>query len=195
MEIEAIKPIVEALLLAAGEPLTLERIRQLFPEEEMPTPSELRHVIEVLRQDYDGRPTELKELASGFCFQVRPDFGAWMGRLWEERPTRFSRALLETLALVAYRQPITRAEIEEIRGVSVSPTIMKSLLEREWIQVVGQREVPGRPALFATTKQFLDHFNLKSLDELPALAPVSPDNIEQVEQNIAEQVDLPLEKQ
>ncbi|MBI5447998.1 MAG: SMC-Scp complex subunit ScpB [Gammaproteobacteria bacterium] len=187
MEITEIKLIVEGLLLAAGEPLTLERMRQLFSEETSPTLPELRETIASLREDYAGRAIELKELASGYCFQVKASYGTWMSRLWEEKPARFSRALLETLALVAYRQPITRAEIEEVRGVSVSSNIMKSLLEREWIQVVGHKEVPGRPALFATTKQFLDHFNLKSLEELPALLPV--------EQKIAEQLDFALEKQ
>ncbi len=186
MALQAIKQIVEGLLFAAGEPLTLDRIRQLFPEGEAPTPAQLREVMTMLMQDYSTRAVTLKELASGFCFQVKADYGPWMSRLWEEKPARFSRALLETLALIAYRQPITRVEIEEIRGVSVSPNIMKTLLEREWIQVVGHKEVPGRPALFATTKQFLDHFNMKNLDELPVLAPL--------EQNITEQVDLPLEK-
>ncbi len=165
-----IKCIVEAAILAAEEPLSIKRLQGLFVEEaEPPSEAELHAVIVALVADYVDRGVELKEVASGFRFQVRTAFTPWVGRLWEERPPRYSRALLETLALVAYRQPITRAEIEEIRGVSVNSQIVRTLLEREWIQVVGHREVPGHPALLGTTQKFLDYFNLGSLADLPPL--------------------------
>lgn len=162
--------LLEAFLLASGKPLSLERLGELFEEAERPEPAQLKEALEVLRQSCAGRAFELKEVASGYRLQVRERFAPWVGRLWEERPQRYSRAMLETLALVAYRQPITRGEIEDIRGVAVNSQIVKTLQEREWIRVVGYRDVPGRPAMFATTKSFLDHFNLKSLDELPPLA-------------------------
>ncbi|PAU54906.1 SMC-Scp complex subunit ScpB [Pseudomonas sp. PIC25] len=162
--------LLEAFLLASGKPLSLERLGELFEEAERPEPAQLKEALEVLRQSCAGRAFELKEVASGYRLQVRERFAPWVGRLWEERPQRYSRAMLETLALVAYRQPITRGEIEDIRGVAVNSQIVKTLQEREWIRVVGYRDVPGRPAMFATTKAFLDHFNLKSLDELPPLA-------------------------
>lgn len=162
--------LLEAWLLALGRPLSLERLGELFEEGERPEPAQIREALEVLRQSCEGRAFELKEVASGYRLQVREKFAPWVGRLWEERPQRYSRAMLETLALIAYRQPITRGEIEDIRGVAVNSQIVKTLLEREWIRVVGHRDVPGRPAMFATTRQFLDHFNLKNLDELPPLA-------------------------
>ena len=162
--------LLEGFLLAAGKPLSLERLGELFGETERPTPSALRRAIELLAQSCEGRAFELKEVASGYRLQVRERLSPWVGRLWEERPQRYSRAMLETLALIAYRQPITRGEIEEIRGVAVNSQIVRTLLEREWVRVVGHRDVPGRPAMFATTRLFLDHFNLKSLDELPPLA-------------------------
>ena len=162
--------LLEAWLLALGRPLSLERLGELFEEGERPEPAQIREALEVLRQSCEGRAFELKEVASGYRLQVREKFAPWVGRLWEERPQRYSRAMLETLALIAYRQPITRGEIEDIRGVAVNSQIVKTLLEREWIRVVGHRDVPGRPAMFATTKAFLDHFNLKSLEELPPLA-------------------------
>lgn len=162
--------LLEALLLAAGKPLSLERLGELFDELERPEPGQLRAALAILGPRCEGRGFELKEVASGWRLQVRERFAPWVGRLWEERPQRYSRALLETLALIAYRQPITRGEIEDIRGVQVSSQIIKTLQEREWIRVVGYREVPGRPAMLATTKAFLDHFNLASLDELPPLA-------------------------
>jgi len=162
--------LLEGLLLAAGKPMSIERMGDLFEEVERPSPALLRKALEVLDKSCKGRAFELKEVASGYRLQVRERFSPWVGRLWEERPQRYSRALLETLVLVAYRQPITRGEIEEIRGVAVNSQIVKTLLEREWVRVVGHRDVPGRPAMFATTRQFLDHFNLKSLDELPPLA-------------------------
>ncbi|VXC62470.1 Segregation and condensation protein B [Pseudomonas sp. 8Z] len=162
--------LLEAFLLASGKPQSLERLYELFEEAERPEPAQFKAALEVLRKSCTGRAFELKEVASGYRLQVRERFAPWVGRLWEERPQRYSRALLETLALIAYRQPITRGEIEEVRGVAVNSNITKTLLEREWIRVVGYRDVPGRPAMFATTKGFLDHFNLKNLDELPPLA-------------------------
>ncbi len=162
--------LLEALLLASGKPLSLERLAELFDEAERPSTVLLRKALDVLDKSCKGRAFELKEVASGYRLQVRANFSPWVGRLWEERPQRYSRALLETLALIAYRQPITRGEIEEIRGVAVNSQIVKTLLEREWVRVVGHRDVPGRPAMFATTKQFLDYFNLSNLDELPPLA-------------------------
>lgn len=162
--------VLEAFLLASGKPQSLERLMELFEEGERPEPAVFKKALTVLAKSCEGRALELKEVASGYRLQVRERYAPWVGRLWEERPQRYSRALLETLALVAYRQPITRGEIEDIRGVAVNSQIVKTLLEREWIRVVGHRDVPGRPAMFATTKAFLDHFNLKSLDELPPLA-------------------------
>jgi len=162
--------LLEAFLLASGKPQSLERLYELFEDGERPEPAVFKEALEVLRLSCEGRAFELKEVASGYRLQVHERFAPWVGRLWEERPQRYSRAMLETLALIAYRQPITRGEIEDIRGVAVNSHIVKTLLEREWIRVVGYRDVPGRPSMFATTKAFLDHFNLKSLDELPPLA-------------------------
>ena len=168
-----VKMIVEGLLLAAGLPLTLENIGQIFADDdEIPEKSELQEVMAAIDESCNDRGFELKETASGFRFQVKQELSEWVGKLWEERPPRYTRALLETLALVAYRQPLTRGDIEEIRGVGVSSNIVRTLLDREWIRVVGHRDVPGRPAMFATTRQFLDYFNLKSLQELPPLADI-----------------------
>lgn len=164
--------IVEAALLAAGKPLSITQLMGLFEEHEKPQREEMKAAIEVVRERCEDRGFELVEVASGFRFQVREQLSTWIGRLWQERPQRYSRALLETLALIAYRQPITRGEIEEIRGVAVSTNIIRTLHERDWIRVVGHRDVPGRPAMYATTRQFLDYFNLKSLDQLPALADI-----------------------
>lgn len=163
-------PLLEAFLLASGKAQSLERLYELFEEAERPEPAVFRKALEVLRKSCAGRAFELKEVASGYRLQIREDYAPWVGRLWEERPQRYSRALLETIALIAYRQPITRGEIEDVRGVAVNTNIIKTLLEREWVRIVGYREVPGKPAMFATTKAFLDHFNLKNLDELPSLA-------------------------
>jgi len=164
--------IVEGLLIAAGKPLSLDDMMEVFEEHEKPGRQVLRTVIAGIADDCADRGYELKEVASGFRFQVRESFGIWVSRLWEERPQRHTRAMLETLALIAYRQPITRGDIEDIRGVSVSSTIIRTLLDREWIRVVGHRDVPGRPAMFATTRQFLDYFNLKSLQDLPPLSEI-----------------------
>jgi segregation and condensation protein B len=172
LSVDRIKQILEAALLAGGQPLSLDRLAALFDDAERPARDTLRTLLEELRQECAGRGIELVEVASGYRFQVRREVAPWVARLWEERAPRYSRALLETLALIAYRQPITRAEIEEVRGVSVSTHIVRTLQERQWIKVVGHREVPGRPALYGTTRQLLDHFNLKSLDQLPTLAEV-----------------------
>lgn len=166
----ALERILEAALQAAGKPLSLERMRELFDEEAAPSLDQLRQALTQLAEDCTGRSVELREVAGGWRLQVRNEFAPWVGRLWEERPARYTRALLETLSLIAYRQPVTRGDIEDVRGVAVSSQIIRTLLEREWVRVVGHREVPGRPALYATTRQFLDYFNLRSLAELPALA-------------------------
>lgn len=168
----SLKNIIEALLLASGEPLTPSIIASVFSDEERPSQSDIGHALQELTADCEERGLELKEVASGFRLQVRQEVNPWVSRLWEDRPQRYSRALLETLALIAYRQPITRGDIEEVRGVSVRTNIIRMLQEREWIRVVGHRDVPGKPALFGTTKVFLDYFDLKSLDDLPSLAEI-----------------------
>lgn len=167
-----IQVIAEAALLAAGKPLSVDQLRELFTEEERPARQIMEQALLLLDASCEGRGFELKKIASGYRLQVREEFAPWVGRLFEEKPQRYSRALLETLALIAYRQPITRGEIEDIRGVTVSSNIIRTLLEREWARVVGHRDVPGRPAMYATTKQFLDYFNLTGLDELPPLSDV-----------------------
>jgi segregation and condensation protein B len=172
MSTPALKQIVEGALLAAGGPLSVDRILSLFGDEERPRRGDLQAVLDALAEDYAERAIELVEVAGGWRVQVRQTCAPWVSRLYEERPARYSRALLETLALIAYRQPITRGEIEEIRGVAVSSNIVKTLIEREWVRVVGHREVPGRPALLATTRRFLDYFGLRTLDELPPLAEI-----------------------
>ncbi|MGU9806655.1 UNVERIFIED_CONTAM: SMC-Scp complex subunit ScpB [Pseudomonas sp. CM11] len=163
-------PLLEAFLLASGKPQSMEHLFELFEEGERPEPVVFKKALALLGKSCEGRAFELKEVASGYRLQIREKFSPWVGRLWEERPQRYSRAMLETMALIAYRQPITRGEIEDVRGVAVNSHIVKTLLEREWIRVVGYRDVPGKPAMFATTKAFLDHFNLKNLDDLPPLA-------------------------
>jgi segregation and condensation protein B len=177
--------ILEAVLLAAGRPVSVEQMLELFDETQRPTAEEVAGALAALKQSYEGRGVEIREVASGWRVQVRPQHADVVSRLWQERPSRYSRALLETLALIAYRQPITRGEIEDIRGVTVSTTIMRTLQERNWIRVVGHREVPGRPELLGTTREFLDYFGLKSLDDLPTLAELR--DLE----DIKEQLDLP----
>jgi len=172
IEIEKLTNIVEAALLAFGQPLSVDRLMSLFTEEEQVSRQDIREALQQLQQACEGQGIELVEVGSGFRYQARKDYAQWVAKLWEEKPPRYSRALLETLVLVAYRQPITRAEIEDIRGVSVSTHIMKTLQERDWVRVVGHKDVPGKPALYATTKAFLDYFNLKSLDELPSLMEI-----------------------
>jgi segregation and condensation protein B len=178
MESHQLKNVVEAARLAAGKPLTVEQIRELFEEYERPGVTEVREALAELVEELKGRAFELVEVAGGWRAQVKSDYAGPVSRLWQERPTRYSRALLETLALIAYRQPITRAEIEDVRGVAVNPNIIRTLSERGWIRVVGHREVPGRPELLGTTRDFLDYFGLASLDQLPSLAELKDmDNV------------------
>jgi len=164
------KHLLEAALLAAGRPLTTQQLAELYDERERPSTEQVIQSLQALAEDYQSRGLEVLEVASGWRIQVKTQCVDFVSRLWQERPSRYSRALLETLALIAYRQPITRSEIEEIRGVAVSSSIMRTIHDRNWVRVVGHREVPGRPELLATTKEFLDYFNLKSLDQLPTLA-------------------------
>lgn len=169
---EQLQRIVEGALVAAGKPLTVEDIGTLFDDNDRPSADTLRATLAIIAEQCIGRGFELREVASGFRFQVVQEVAPWIARLWEEKPQRYSRALLETLALIAYRQPITRGDIEDIRGVAVASNIIKTLLERDWVRVVGHKDVPGRPALYATTRKFLDYFNLKNLDDLPTLAEI-----------------------
>jgi segregation and condensation protein B len=170
MNEQYVKNVIEAALLAAGRPLTLDELVSVFDERDNANVEEVRAAIAALRADYESRGIELAEVASGFRIQIRAQIAQPVARLWQERPAKYSRALLETLALVAYRQPITRGEIEQIRGVAVNPNIIKTLLERGWIRVVGHRDVPGKPELLGSTREFLDYFGLKRLDDLPTLA-------------------------
>jgi segregation and condensation protein B len=174
MNNDQLKNIIEAALMAADTAINIDRMLQLFEhDEEKPTRDQIKELLSTLQEECEGRGVELKRVASGYRYQTRTDVQPWVAHLWQEKPPRYTRALLETLSLIVYRQPITRGEIEEVRGVSVSSTIIKTLLEREWIKVVGHKEVPGRPALYGSTKQFLDYFNLKTLDELPSLAELA----------------------
>lgn len=186
-----IQAITEAALLAAGKPLSVDQLRELFEEEERPARQVMEHVLVLLEQSCQGRGFELRKVASGYRLQVREEYARWVGRLFEEKPQRYSRALLETLALVAYRQPITRGEIEDIRGVTVSSNIVRTLLEREWVRVVGHRDVPGRPAMYATTRQFLDYFNLEGLDQLPPLSEIR--DLEEIGREIEKNIQAEIE--
>ncbi|MFH1766589.1 MAG: SMC-Scp complex subunit ScpB [Patescibacteria group bacterium] len=193
-----LKQIVEGLLMAAGRPLLVEDLhRNICERDNSIEISKIRDVVNEIVDDCEDRGVELKEVASGWRFQVKPDLSSWVNKLYQERPPKYSRALLETLALIAYQQPITRAEIENVRGVTVSTNIMKTLLEHEWVRIIGHKEVPGRPAIFATTKKFLDHFNLKHLDELPQLMEFTEAMVADVrpetENEIALAGDVPLE--
>lgn len=173
MDERRLKNVLEAALFAAGRPLGLAHLQRLFePQEAPPTRDEIRQALTLLEAECGERGVELVQVAGGYRYQVRESLVPWVGRLWEERPQKYSRALLETLALIVYRQPITRAEIEEVRGVAVSSNIIKTLMERDWVVILGHKEVPGRPALYGSTRRFLDDFNLKSLDELPSLMEV-----------------------
>jgi segregation and condensation protein B len=165
-----LKNVIEAALLAAARPVPVSELQQMFDEQSRPTPKELRAVLDQLASDYEGRGVAIRETANGYRFQVRSEFAPEVSRLWPDRPKKYSRALLETLALIAYRQPITRAEIENVRGVAVNPEIVKTLMERNWVRVVGHRDVPGHPELLGTTTEFLDYFSLKSIEDLPPLA-------------------------
>ena len=169
---ELLQRIVEGALMAASKPLTVQNIQQLFDDEERPSKAHVNEALMAIADNTQNRGFELKEVASGWRFQVCQELSSWVGRLWEERPQKYSRALLETLSLVAYRQPITRGDIESIRGVAVSSNIMRTLLDRGWVKIIGHRDVPGRPAMYATTREFLDYFNLSRLDELPTLAEI-----------------------
>ena len=194
MDKEQLKNITEAALMVSERPVSLNRLLALFEKElDRPDKADVRAAIDQITEDYTGRGIEVKEVASGFRIQVNGDYSEWINLLFEDRPPRYSRALLETLAIIAYRQPVTRAEIEEIRGVSVSSSIIRTLQERSWIRVVGQRDIPGRPELLATSKEFLDYFNLKKLSELPALAEIkdfdqiNPDLFDELEKKIQEE--------
>lgn len=186
MDANEIKYFIEAALLAAGRPLSVEQLQNLFDGRMAPEKSEIRQAITTLNEEYEHRGVVIGEVASGFRVQVKAGMADQLQKLWEERPPRYSRALFETLALIAYRQPITRGEIEEVRGVSVSGNIVRSLLERDWVRVVGHRDVPGRPEMFATTKSFLDYFGLKKLDDLPPLADLSDWESLRVQLNLPE---------
>ena len=181
-----VKMVVEGLLLASGRPLTIANIANVFGEKERPDSRELRLIMDVISEECDDRGFELKEVASGYRFQVKQELSEWIGKLWEEKPPRYTRALLEILSLIAYKQPITRGEIEEIRGVTVGTQLMRGLMERGWVKIVGQRDVPGRPSLYSTTKEFLDYFGLQHLRELPEL-PQLPD-LQSIE------LELPIEE-
>ena len=175
-----LKNVVEALVMASDKPLSLEKLHALFELHEQPSKSQIKDAIAQLQMDYAGRGVQLVQVASGYRFQSVSDVSRYVARLWEERPQRYSRALLETLALIAYRQPITRGEIEQVRGVTVSSQTIKTMLEHNWVKVVGYKEVPGKPALYGTTKQFLDHFSLSSLNELPPLPVAQDEKISQI---------------
>lgn len=172
MSLEKMQAIIEAAIMVAGHPVTVVSLQNLFPEEARPNAADIKTILAALqeRHQHENSGIELQEVASGFRFQAKAELSPWLSKLWEERAPRYSRAFLETLVIIAYKQPLTRGEIEEIRGVTVSSNIMKTLQEREWIRVIGYREVPGRPAIYGTTKEFLDYFNLKALSDLPTLA-------------------------
>ncbi len=170
---QLLKNVIESALLVQDKPLNIKQLLMLFDVEiEKIDRNKINNALAQLKVDYHGRGIELLEVASGFRIQARQEMEPWLAKLFQEKPPRYSRALLETLVLVAYRQPITRSEIEAVRGVSVSTHIIKTLLEREWVRVIGHKEVPGRPALYATTKEFLDYFNIKGIDELPSLSEI-----------------------
>lgn len=170
MTSEQLQAIIEAALMVAGHPLTIASLQAIFPENERPSNADIKTCLASIKERHVNSGIELQEIASGYRLQAKAELSSWLAKLWEERAPRYSRAFMETLAIIAYKQPVTRAEIEEIRGVTVSTNIVKTLQEREWIRVIGYREVPGRPAIYGTTKEFLDYFNLKSLSELPTLA-------------------------
>lgn len=186
--LDELKCILESVLLAAGKAMSVDQLLVLLEEGLGPNRSDIKVALSSLQKDYTGRGIELVEVATGFRFQAKEKYGQWVSRLWEEKPQKYSRALLETLALIAYRQPITRGDIEDIRGVAVSSNIMKTLLERHWVRVVGHRDVPGRPSIYATTKQFLDYFNLKSLDQLPPLAEIR--DLDLISKEVSQQLEL-----
>jgi len=192
MTSEQLTHIIEAALMVAGRPLTPAQLQKLVTEEGSTISlNDIKAILESLQNEYQSKGIQLRETASGFQFQAKVELSSWLQKLWEERPPRYSRAFLETLSLIAYRQPITRAEIEEIRGVAVNTTILKTLLEREWVKIMGYREVPGKPALYGTTKQFLDHFNLKNLEELPTLAELKDLDSQEAKLQVQLELDSP----
>lgn len=177
-----LKNILEAALLVSREPLSIEKLLTMFPKDSQPKKDHVKQALDELAKDYDGRGVELKQIDKGYRFQSREKYGEWIARLTQERPPRYSRAMLETISIIAYRQPVTRGDIEDIRGVTVSTEIMRTLQEREWVRQVGHRDVPGKPALYGTTKAFLEHFNLGSLDELPPLSELR--DIEEISKEV-----------
>lgn len=177
MSHDKLKGILEALLMNASEPLSIELMQTAFDEWQRPSVEEIKDALAILCDDYEGRAIELKSLASGYQLQTKAEYSLYISRLYADKPVKYSRALLETLAIIAYRQPVTRADIEDIRGVGVSSGILKTLLEREWVRVAGYRDVPGKPAIYVTTKAFLDYFNLATLNELPPLAAIENNEI------------------
>jgi len=188
---DKLKMIIEGALMSSGKPLNIKNIKNMFEKDAEPEAKSIKQALKSLKEDYQGRGVELVEVASGWRFQVPEEIAGWVNRLWEEKPPRYSRALLETLALIAYRQPITRGEIEDVRGVSVSSSIIRTLLEREWIRVLGHKEVPGRPAMYGTTKTFLDDFNLKTLEQLPSLMQLKDLGYAENEEVPAENISKP----
>jgi len=188
MDKTQLKLILEGAIFAAGESVTIERMTKLFAEEDQVTVNQIKEALAELQEDCAERAYHLKQVSSGYRFQVNADLSQWMVKLWEEKPPKYSKAVLETLALVAYRQPVTRAEVEDIRGVTSSSHIFKTLMERDWLKVVGHKDVPGRPSLYATTRQFLDYFNLKNLEELPTLTEIM--DLDKVAEKFGEQLEL-----
>lgn len=174
-----LKYVLEALLISSQTPLSIEQLMSAFEEWQRPSEAEMHLALEALKEDYALRAFEITRVASGYCLQTKASYGAFIGRMQAEKPSRYSRALLETLAIIAYKQPVTRADIEEIRGVNVSSSMLKTLQEREWIKMVGFKDVPGKPAVYCTTKAFLDYFNLRTLSELPPLRPITADKIKE----------------
>ena len=190
MELDYLKRVLEAAIFAVGHPVTIDHMQTLFQDQrDPPSKDEIKQAVEALAKDCESRGVELKQLASGYQFQSKQEYAPLLQQLWEEKPARYSRALLETLALIAYSQPITRGEIEDVRGVAVSSHIIKTLMEREWVKSVGHKEVPGRPALYATTKEFLDYFNLSSIKQLPKL-----EDLKDIEE-FGRQLDLNIQAQ
>ena len=172
MDENELKNIIEAVLLSTNEPVSLEKIQEIFEEHQRPTIDDLKKIMTYLKADYSSRAFELIQVASGYQVQTKAEYSCWVSRMQIEKPAKYSRALLETLAIIAYKQPVTRADIEEIRGVAVNSQIMKTLMEREWIRIAGYKNVPGKPAVYTTTKEFLNYFNLSYLNELPSLPEV-----------------------
>lgn len=189
---QKLKNIVEGALLVADRTLSIDHLLSLFDLDQKPERDEIKQILKELEEDYTDRPAELVKVSSGYRLQVRQDYAQWISRLWEEKPARYSRALLETLSLIAYKQPVTRGEIESVRGVAVSSNIIKTLIERDWVKVVGHKDVPGRPAMYATTRSFLDYFGLKSLENLPPLADVR--DLDKINQELPLEVVQALDK-